>query len=176
MAEVLSQWTIEPLSRHHRRNDFDCGQAALNEFLKRFARQNQDKGVGRTFVAVRTGDSVVRGYYTIAAGVVAFANLPQGVAHRLPRYPVPVVHLGRLAVSLGERGHRLGETLLMHALSRSCEIAQKLGVFAVEVIAKDEGARHFYEKYGFERLIDDPNHLYLSIEVIGSIFGRKQTI
>ena len=175
MNDIQSTWTIEPLSRHHQREHFDCGTAALNEFLKKFARQNQEKGIGRTFVALRGGDLVVRGYYTIAAGAVAFVNLPNAVANRLPGYPVPVVHLGRLAVDLNARGNRLGETLLMHALAKSCEIAAELGVFAIEVIAKNEAARRFYEKYGFEHLIDDPNHLYISIKVVRAAFGKKAT-
>ena len=175
MDDPRSPWVIEPLSRQHQREDFDCGVVALNEFLKKFARQNQDKGVGRTFVAVRRGQSAVCGYYTIAAGAVAFGNFPEAVANRLPRYPVPVVHVGRLAVNREARGHGLGETLLMNAMAKAVEIADALGIFAVEVVAKDEGARRFYEKYGFQRLLDDESHLYLSIRTIRSGFTKAQS-
>ena len=153
-------FVIEPLTRAHQRDAFDCGEPSLNEFLKRHARQNDDKGLGRTFVAVRENESVVAGYYTIANGSLRFDNLPE----KLPRYPIPVAHLGRLATDLSTRGQGLGEYLLLDALERIAGLARQIGIYAVEVYALTDVARAFYLKYGFMSLLDDPLHLYLHVK------------
>src|SRR5438128_1894380 len=113
-AETI--WEIVQLRRDHERDIFDCGEPVLDEYLRKFARQNQDRDVGRTYVATLPGELRVLGYYTISSGSVAFATLPEADRKRLPRYPVPTVHIGRLAVDRTARGQRLGETLLVYGL------------------------------------------------------------
>ena len=153
---------IEPLSRQHDREHFDCEESSLNDFLKRFARQNDEKGLGRTFVAILPGERKILGYYTLLSGAVGFHTIPEN----LPRYPVPVVHLGRLAVDKTVKGQGLGAVLLLDALKRSLRIADQLGIYAVEVYALNAQAKAFYLKYGFQPLQDDEFHLYLSLKTI----------
>ena len=43
---------------------------------------------------------------------------------------------------------------------------EEVGIRAVEVDASDDAARRFYLKFGFVPLVDDPNHLFLTIHVI----------
>ena len=89
-------WVIEPLGRGHDRTSFHCDEPALNDFLRRLARQQQEKHVGRTFVAVPgPGAETVIGFYTLSAGSIQFEHLPADIQQRLPRYPVPVARLGR---------------------------------------------------------------------------------
>ena len=156
-------FVIQPLTASHEREIFDCGEPPLNEFLRKYARQNQTKGLGRTYVAVPEGENRVVGYYTLAAGSVAFREVPDTLRRRLPRYPLPVAHLGRLATCQSVRGHGLGEALLFDALERTLRVADEMGIVAVEVWAKSELARSFYAKYGWEALLDDPLHLYLPL-------------
>jgi GNAT superfamily N-acetyltransferase len=153
---------IERLKSGHERESFDCGEPTLNDYLRRFARQNDDKGLGRTFVAVEPGSAEIQGYYALSSGGVRFDLVPVN----LPRYPVPVAHLGRLAVDLKHQGKRIGETLLLDALARAERAAEQLGIHAVEVVAIDDSARAFYLKYGFTPLLDDPRHLYLPMKTI----------
>lgn len=155
-------YTIERLSSSHIRDSFDCGEPALDEYLRRYAGQHDRKGLGRTYVAVERGSSVVKGYYTIASGAVSFEVVPEN----LPRYPVPVVLLARLAVDRTARGQGLGAMLLVHALKRAQDISEHLGVHAVVVDALNDSARAFYLKYGFSALSDDPLHLFLSMKKI----------
>jgi len=166
VAEVPPGWTIEELGANHDRSAFACGHASLDDFLKRFAGQNQKTGVSKTYVAVRRPSTVVRGYYSIAAGAVRFAALPEALRKRLPQYPVPVAHLGRLAVDSSAKGQRLGESMLLDALARIMGAAESIGIHAVEVLAIDDAAKRFYLKYGFVELLDDPHHLYLSIKTV----------
>jgi ribosomal protein S18 acetylase RimI-like enzyme len=108
----------------------------------------------------------VRGYYSISAGAVALENLPEGHRKRLPKYPVPVAHLGRLAVDNSAQGQRLGEFLLVDALRRIQTAADSIGIHAVEVVAIDDAAKGYYLKYGFIELLDDPHHLYISMKAV----------
>ncbi len=155
------------LSRHHDRENFDCGEDSLNEFLKRFARQNADKGLSRTFVAVKGDEAKIYGYYTLSSGSVGFDVVPEN----LLRYPVPVVHLGRLAVDLNAQGEHLGKALFFHALERSAKLADELGIYAVEVYALNERAREFYLRFGLVELEDDRSHLYLPIRPIKKLLA-----
>ncbi len=106
------------------------------------------------------------GYYTLAAGAVAFERLPDDAARKLPKHPVPVVLLARLAVDQSAQGKGLGEVLLLDALQRSLNLSAGLGVYAVEVDELDDAAAAFYRKYGFTPLLDDPLHLYLPFPTV----------
>ncbi len=164
-------FVIEPLSDRHNREAFDCGEPALNEFLRRYARQNQARGVSRTFVAVREGEQEVLGFYSLAAGAVAFETIPEALRRRLPRYPVPVAHLGRLATCRSVQGQGLGEVLLFDALARTLRVAAEVGVVAVDVWAKTDRALAYYQRYGFQSLSDDELHLYLPLDTVRRVLG-----
>jgi ribosomal protein S18 acetylase RimI-like enzyme len=166
VAEHPPQWVFEELAPRHDRYSFSCGQPSLDEFLKQYAGQNQKTGLSRTFVAIEPGDTTVRGYYSVSAGAVAFDKVPEAQRRRLPRYPVAVAHLGRLAVDTTAQGRRLGEFLLIDALRRIQIAADSIGIHAVEVVAIDEAARRFYLKYGFTELLDDPHHPFISMKTV----------
>lgn len=157
---------IEALGKHHHRDSFDCGEASLNDYLKLFARQNDSRGLGKTFVAVLPDETIVKGFYTVSSSSISFETLPEN----LPRYPIPVVHIGRLAVDHSAHGCGLGGILLIDALLRAERLADQLGIYAVEVRALNETARNFYLKYGFEPLTDDELHLYMTIKTIRKLF------
>jgi GNAT superfamily N-acetyltransferase len=163
--------TIEPLAREHERGLFDCGEPALNDFLARFARQNQERGISRTFVAIRPASQRILGFYTISAGGVAFDEWPDDLQRKLPRHPVPVVTLGRLAVDLSMHGEGLGRLLLVDVMSQVLALAERIGIFALVVSAKNDTARAFYLKNGFHPFPGEPMHLFLTVATIRKAFG-----
>lgn len=165
-------WLMSPLERTHDRTSFDCGESALNDFLRNYARQNQTENVGRTWVATMPGERGVVGFYTLTVASVAREHFSAEELKRVPRYPVPVAHLGRLAVDRSVQKTGLGEHLLMHALEQILRVSQVVGIFAVEVRAKNERARRFYERYGFKAAQDDGLHLYLSVKKLEKIIGE----
>lgn len=167
----MADWTIEPFGRHHDRSAFSCGRPPLDDFIRARVSQYEKRRLGKTFVAVPPGEPRVIGYYTLAAGAVAFERLPSDAARKLPRHPVPVVLLARLAVDVTAQGKRLGEGLLLDALQRSLGLSAGLGVHAVEVAALDDAAAAFYRRYGFTPLIDDPLHLYLPLATVEQVTG-----
>lgn len=166
----MADRTIERLGRSHVRGEFACGKSPLDDFIRVLVGQYEKRNLGRTYVALRPGESRVIGYYTLASGAISFRDLPPDAARTLPKHPVPVVLLARLAVDRSARGERLGEALLMDALSRCLGLADPVGIHAAEVDAIDEEAKSFYLKYGFVPLLDDPHHLYLPIATIQSAF------
>ena len=164
----MPRWVIEPLGGGHHRASFDCGEPALNDFLLTLARQQQQKHMGKTFVAVpEPGAKKVLGFYSMSAGSIRFEHLPQEVHKRLPRYPIPVARLGRLAVDRSMHGKGLGAALLRDALLRVARVASSdLGILGVVVDAKNAEARKFYERYGFVPLTDHPLTLIILTQTI----------
>jgi ribosomal protein S18 acetylase RimI-like enzyme len=164
--KTMSDWCVERLDRSHQRKEFSCGQGDLDKFLKELARQYDERYAAITYVAVRSGDKRVCGYYTLSAGAVARQDVPPATARKLPHHPVPVAHLGRLAIDQAIQGQGLGRFLLMDAFRRCLTAAQDLAIFALEVRAIDDRAGAFYLKYGFIPLLDNPLHLYLPLQTI----------
>lgn len=166
-----ADWRIEPLQRDHDRTRFGCGEPALDEYLARFARQNQESGVTRTFVAVREAESArILGYYSLAVGAIDKTNLPPSAVRRFPSFPLPIARLARLAVDRSEQGKGLGEDLLLDALSRCLRVAEDVGIIAVLIDAKHERAKAFYARYEFDSLPDQPLTLWLPLPALRRLF------
>jgi GNAT superfamily N-acetyltransferase len=162
-----SKWIIEPFAKkRHDRTGFDCGIAALNDWLATKVSQFDKKDLARTYVLVRRDEAAVKGYYALSNHSVVYEALPNDQAKGLPPIDIPVVLIGCLAVNLSTQGVGLGEFLLIDALRRAEYLADRIGIQAVEVDAINEAARRFYERYGFLSLADDPHHLFLPMKVI----------
>ncbi|QQS48891.1 MAG: GNAT family N-acetyltransferase [Acidobacteriota bacterium] len=165
--------SIEPLTAEHRREDFDCGEGALNRYIRQYASQHQKKNIGRVYVAVEPGEKRVIGYYTLANGSVAFENVPKSKG--LPReYPIPVVMLARLAIDRTMQGQGLGAVLLFDALKRSAEVSLVSAAHAVIVDALNDRAKEFYLHYQFEEGPGDPKRLFLPMHDIISLLGQTR--
>lgn len=152
------------------KGSFDCGIESLNEFFKKYAGQNQRLSIEITYVSVLPDQNRIVGYYTLSSGSIQFQNMPTELSKKLPRYPVPVVRIGRLARDSSVKGQGLGTLLLMNACERILRISEELGIHGIEVDAKDEKAKRFYQSFGFQELLDDELHLYISLKVIRSAF------
>jgi ribosomal protein S18 acetylase RimI-like enzyme len=156
----------------HDRKAFDCGIEELNIFLKQHANQNQVKNISKTYVAVVAVSADDRkkiyGYYTLSAGHIQCNQLPENIKSKLPKHPVPIGRIGRLAVDTEYQGRGIGGFLLHDALISILNIADKIGVFAVVVDAKNEDAKLFYKKYGFTELQESELTLFLTVDTIKS--------
>lgn len=154
---------IVPLAGGHDRTRFDCGRTELNDWLRNVARQHQDKGLSKTFVAVLENQPApICGYYALTLTEVDTQSLPEPRRKKLPRM-IPGVRLGRLAVDQRYKGKRLGELLLMDAIERVRRIHEHAGVVGLFVDAIDEKAASFYARYGFEAFVDEPLKLFLPV-------------
>ena len=163
------EYRIEPLNSQHDRAAFSCGVAELDAYLQRRARQDLERKLAAVFVLTSDG-RIVAGFYTLSAHSILAAALPESYSGKLPRFPLPVTLLGRMAVSESLQGRRLGEFLLMHALERAWMGSQQVASWAVVVDAK-AGAREFYRKHDFVPLLSQPHRLFLPMATIEKLFG-----
>lgn len=159
---------IHSLDSSFDRNQFNCGTEVLNKFLKNHARQNQDKGISRSFVAIEAGDSKKRvlGFYSQSMAQVELSSFQEDIQRKLPKHPVPAARIGRLATDISMRGQGLGKLLVVDALQRVKTVSSHIGVYAVIVDAKNQIAKDFYLKLGFVASHSDPMLLFYSVATI----------
>ncbi|PLY15101.1 MAG: GNAT family N-acetyltransferase [Sedimenticola sp.] len=161
---------IAPLGRQHDRKSFDCGENSLNQYLHRYASQDIRRRVNRVFVASPPdAPRQVIGYYSLSASSLNATALPEAFQRRLPRYPVPVVLLGRLAVAESCQGMGLGSVLLADALQRIAQASQVMAVYAVVVDALNDRAAEFYRQFGFIPLPSQPLKLFLPVDSVATL-------
>lgn len=157
----------QPLTATHLLNDFECGERALDDWLKRRAMHNQLSGASRTFVVVDE-ENRVRGFYAMAAGAVSHQLATSAVRRNMPD-PVPVMVLGRLAVDRrAQQGIKLGAAMLQDAVNRAIAVSQNTGVRALLVHALHENAKQFYEHYGFQESPQHPMTLMLRLNTVNA--------
>lgn len=165
--DLASPPFYEPLTGHHDRDRFDCGEDSLNQFLRQRARQNAERNLGVTHVVVANpGETEILGYYTLLVRSIERENFPG--AKKLPPGEIGVALLARLAVSQAAQGRGLETQMLLRAIVQTERAARDLGIHALVVHALDERAKGWYLglDFGFELLTDNPLHLCLSIRKI----------
>jgi len=163
VAEV--PFTLTPpaaLDPSHELIGFSCGEASLDEWLRRRARNSEGKSA-RTFV-VCDGLSVV-GYYCLATGAVDRIAAPKALQRNMPD-PLPVLVLGRLAVDSRYQGHGIGSALMRDAILRAFGVSRNAGIRALMVNALSDAAKRFYLTNGFIESPIDPMILMLPIALI----------
>lgn len=159
---------ILSLTGNHDRQGFDCGRQELNDWLRRVARQHQDKGMSKTFVAVREeAPQRICGYYALTLAELENRHLPDTWRKKLPRR-IPGVRLGRLAIDQAFHNKGLGELLLVDALTRTRRICTEAGGIGLFVDAIDERAAAYYRRFGFVPAPDNPLLLFLPAAVVGA--------
>jgi len=165
---------IQPFDRQkHDRSSFSCGIGELDQYLQKQMSQDRRRSITAPFVLCREELPDILGYYTLSSMSIDLGSLPEETSKRLPRYPeVPATLIGRLAVDLRWRNMRLGEYLLLDALSRSWKQSHTIGAFAVIVIAKDDRARQFYARYDFRPFPDHPDQMFLPMPILKKIFSK----
>ena len=160
-------WHEEPIAKRHNRDAFDCGDAALNELLRRYARQAHDSGGAKTFLAVPDDDSQrVLGFYSLSPASVGFSRTPEVIKRGLARYDVPVFRLGRLAVDLSMQRKGLGGQLLLAAGRRCLRASQEVGGVALLIDAKSEAVAYWYAGFGALQLLNTPLNLLLPLKTV----------
>jgi len=153
------------LSSDHKRQAFDCGHSILNGYLHFYALQDMKRRVSRAYVSI-SSENFIKGFYTLSASSFCFEAIPENLRKKLPRYPLPAVLIGRLAVDQKFQKQGMGKHLLMDALYRIVLAEASVGIYAAVVDAKDEHAQAFYEKFGFIPFKEHPLKLFLPLSSI----------
>ena len=166
-------WEEVPLGRQHDRTAFDCRDADLNIYLRRYARQNHDSGGAKCFVASPAAEPTrILGFYTLSPASIDYTRTPAVAKKGLARYEVPVFRLGRLAVDRSVQGRGLGGALLLRAAKRCILVAQEAGGVALLIDAKNDEVARWYAGYGAVPLLDAPLSLVLPFATILDALGR----
>jgi len=158
----------ELLSKIHNRADFDCGNDRLNAYLKQTALQHIEKELAKTHVLLdeQYGNSIL-GFYTLLAYAVSPSLFPCTVSKKYPKSgTVPVILLGRLAISSEYQNKGLGKRLLAYVMKESLIVNGIIGGLALYVEAKDNTAVTYYKKFGFLPVPENNLHLYLPFSTI----------
>lgn len=146
---------IERLAEHHDRSSFRCGNEAMDRWLAEHAWTAQRQDSARTFVLIGDDDRIV-GFYSLTMGSVERSAAPSRLVRGLPRHPVPMVLLARLAIDSAAQGQGLGSSLLFEALHRAALAAEHAAARLIAVDPIDDDVRSFYERWGFKSVEDDP--------------------
>jgi GNAT superfamily N-acetyltransferase len=154
----------QPLLTVHRCDEFSCGEAALDDWLKRRASINQLSGASRSFVVVDQEQKIC-GYYALAAGALTHQAASSSVRRNIPD-PIPVMVLARLAVDQGAQGMKIGAALLQDAVNRAVAVSYNAGVRALIVHALHDQARQFYLHFGFQASPIHPMTLMLRLGTV----------
>ena len=168
MPEFLAQ-PPRPLRPDDPVASFDCGVEELNRYLHRFAWMNQQANAAVTYVAIR--ESIIAGYYSIAAASAQHGESPERLKKGLARHPSPVLLLARLAVDRRFQGAGIGRQLVRDAALLAVNLSKVAGIRALVVDAKDERARRFYERFGFEPFSTNPLRLFVLVKDLRSLTG-----
>jgi GNAT superfamily N-acetyltransferase len=140
---------IRLLEQADDRKAFRSGDADLDSFFQKYAWQNQFRHhIGNTYVAV---ERRILGFMTVSVSSMEFERLPADLKRKLPRYPIPVLRVARLAISEDAQGQGIGRRLMRAAFAMAIELRAKLGCAGVVVDAK-RGVESFYSSFGFEPL------------------------
>ncbi|WP_454888832.1 GNAT family N-acetyltransferase [Sphingobium indicum] len=166
---TLPQWREEPIAKAHDRRAFDCGDAAMNDFLARYARQSHEQNASKTFCAVdRAMPDRILGFYTITPSAAAHSDVPATLTKGLAQHEVPGFKLARLATDKSVAGQGLGSQLFAAATLRCLRIASEAGGKLLLIDAKSERAASWYAGFGAEPLKDRPLTLALSLETFAA--------
>jgi predicted GNAT family N-acyltransferase len=169
-------YIIRNLRSTDNRDHFDCGEPALDNYLQKFAHQHAIRNISQTYVAVLTAPEKIIGFYTLSNGSIDFQRFPFSIQKKLPKYPIPIILIGRLAVDKTMQGKGIGDSLLMDTLSRSVKLSKEVGIFAVVVEAKHDKDKAFYLKYGFCELLDAPFKLFLPVKTIMELMKSSNLV
>jgi GNAT superfamily N-acetyltransferase len=169
----VASWHEEPVSKKHDRDAFDCGEEALNDFLRRYARKSHELGGAKTFLAIDDSDhKTIFGFYSLSPASVAYARTPEPAKRGLARHDVPGFRLARLAVDRKFQSHGIGGQLLLAAGRRCLLAAAEVGGVLLVIDAKNERAAGWYTRYGALPLLDAPLTLVLPLATIDSALTK----
>ena len=167
MGEVSRLLPPDLLAEAHDLDEFNCGEASLDDWLRRRARANQASGASRTYV-VCEGRRVVA-YYALASGVVTVESAPGRFRRNMPN-PIPVAVLARLAVDKDWKGQGIGRALFRDAAHRVAQAADVIGIRGSVVHAISEEAKSFYLALGFDASPREPMTLMVTLSDVRTAF------
>lgn len=156
----------ELLGPHHVLAGFHSGEPSLDSWLRDRARGAAAAGSARAYVIVDAEQERVVGYHALTVASIKHEEATPRARKGMPRHPIPVVLLARLAVDRSVQGRGIGSFLLRDAMTRTAAAADGFGIRALLVHALHDEARAFYLRHRFEPSPTDDLHLMMLIKDI----------
>lgn len=157
---------IEVLSKMHNRSTFDCGDAELNYYLQKIARQHIAKGISKTFVLINVDNPTeIIAYMTLVVCEIHTDKIPHNWKNKYPN-KIPAAKLARLAVSENQQRKGYGELLIVDAMQKTLNVSNSIGIAGLFVDAKHERAKKYYNQFGFISLPEQLDNLFLPLPTL----------
>ena len=167
---------IQLLNEDHTWDDFDCGVPELNEFLKHHADDYVPRGVCRVWVLCHSGTRRIAAYYASSASSLVRTLLPRPQQAGLPGFPMPTVLLGQLARCRSYEAKGVGLLLIAHFLEQAVAVSERIGVFAVELVALDDRlVKYYQDTIGFHALRvlgNGRTHMYMLVDEVRAVLRK----
>lgn len=169
----MLELVVEPLSRAHDREAFDCGQSPQNLFLKNLALQHakQENRFSQTMVAVAPNTSGrILGYYTFSFVSVLPLVFELATGKNYPRTEVGCMLIGQLARDK-DAPTGTGSKLLFNALDLAHNLDQQgRPLHAVLVDAQTKSLVPYYLELGLGFRVLEGQRLFLTLRDIHELF------
>jgi len=162
---------IRRLEESDETDNFDCGDAPLNNYLNKYAWVNQEKSfIGVTYVAIEeAAPRRVLGYFTIAMSSVPREGFPKKYVRGLPNYGLSLILLARLAVDLRFTAKGIGHALISEAFRIGLRVSGEVGCRCIITDAYRDRTS-WYARYGFIAIegaaAEGPQRMFLDIRTI----------
>jgi GNAT superfamily N-acetyltransferase len=162
---------------------FDCTEPALNDFLLKYAAENESLGLSSTHLFCYQDDGQdepeILGYFSLATTVIDVGQLPKKLTKRYPNYVkqnLTVTLLARLALDKQHQGKKLGGLMLVHMINTAVMGWKYVNSIGLLTHAKNEKVAKFYEYYGFMRLPENPLHLFIPRKDVISLEQQSRAL
>lgn len=158
------------MTADHDLSAFENGRhPALDEWLRERALASEGLSARTYVICSEPRPTQVIGYYAISTAMEERSALPTAKLRRGLPNRVPLLLIGRLAVSQEFQGRGLGADLLADAVHRCLAASEIVGARAIIVHAIDERAATFYKAHGFLASPLAPHIMMLPLEHIRSV-------
>lgn len=163
----------ERLSADHDLSAFENGEhRVLDEWLRERALVSEGLSARTYVICPELQPAKVIGYYSISTAMEERSVLPTAKLRRGLPDRVPLLLIGRLAVTQEFQGRGLGADLLSDAVHRCLTASEIAGARAIIVHAIDDRAAAFYKAHGFQSTLLGALVLMLPLEQVRIIFAN----
>ena len=173
--------SIEPFDpAKHDRTAFSCGNARIDNFIKRTAKKHQQGDFTRVWVAVSPKSPRVLGYYAINSHAIVAADLPKELTRNAPSHGfVPAAYLSIVGVDSASQRRGLGRVLLVDSCRRIARVSEHIGVAAIVLDVLDDGdieamekRKRFYMNFGFTSFPSRRTRMFIPVKTIRDALDR----
>jgi GNAT superfamily N-acetyltransferase len=128
-------------------SDFKCEKQHFADYLRLYAKEDDDKGIGKLWLFV-TGNNKVIGYVTLAMSQLSRSQ-HLDLGRITPRNYVPGILIGEMARHIDYKGRGLGDVMINWVVSKARDLSKEIACKII-IVEAEEDKIDIYKKWGFE--------------------------